>query len=308
MIIQVVDKVGILILCFCYYEKLLIVVNCCMCLVDVEKLFKLVLVCVMLVMDGMKVVICSEKVLKFQCLVMEFLLINYLLDCLICDQGGECELQDVLFGYGCLVSCFNECKCVVLDEDMGLLVVIEMICCIQCMCCVCFIVDVVGIYELGGMYCGENLQIGIYDGKLLIIELFGNVVDVCLVGVLINKVFQFCVCLWELIVCELLGYYDVMGLNLFLYVCCGEVLCVVLCDNELVNECWLFDCDCYFYQGLYSDDCVVKLLCKVNGEWKEVSWVEGLVVVKEIFVVYQGDDFGVLVYLLVFNEEGVLLV
>lgn len=157
------------------------------------------------------------------------------------------------------------------------------------------------------MYRGENLQIGTYDGKPLTTELSGNVVDVCPVGALTNKVFQFRARPWELTARESLGYHDAMGSNLFLHVRRGEVLRAVPRDNESVNECWLSDRDRYSHQGLYSEDRAVKPLRKVNGEWKEVSWAEGLAAAKEIFAANQGDDLGVLVHPSASNEEGALL-
>lgn len=199
-------------------------------------------------MDGMKVTTRSEKALKYQRSVMEFLLINHPLDCPICDQGGECELQDVSLGYGRSVSRFNERKRVVPDEDIGPLVATEMTRCIQCTRCVRFTADIAGTYELGGMYRGENLQIGTYDGKPLTTEISGNVIDVCPVGALTNKVFQFRARPWELMARESLGYHDAMGSNLFLHVRRGEVLRTVPRENEAVNECWLSDRDRYSHQ------------------------------------------------------------
>ncbi|KKD57056.1 hypothetical protein VM57_13855 [Stenotrophomonas maltophilia] len=307
MIIQAADKAGISIPRFCYHEKLPIAANCRMCLVDVEKSPKPAPACATPVMDGMKVATRSEKALKFQRSVMEFLLINHPLDCPICDQGGECELQDVSLGYGRSVSRFNERKRVVPDEDMGPLVATEMTRCIQCTRCVRFTADVAGTYELGGMYRGENLQIGTFDGKPLTTELSGNVVDVCPVGALTNKVFQFRARPWELTARESLGYHDAMGSNLFLHVRRGEVLRTVPRDNEAVNECWLSDRDRYSHQGLYSEDRAVKPLRKVNGEWKEVSWAEGLAAAVEILKANQGDNLGVLVHPSTSNEEGALL-
>ena len=307
MIIQAADKAGISIPRFCYHEKLPIAANCRMCLVDVEKSPKPAPACATPVMDGMKVATRSEKALKFQRSVMEFLLINHPLDCPICDQGGECELQDVSLGYGRSVSRFNERKRVVPDEDIGPLVATEMTRCIQCTRCVRFTADVAGTYELGGMYRGENLQIGTYDGKPLTTELSGNVVDVCPVGALTNKVFQFRARPWELTARESLGYHDAMGSNLFLHVRRGEVLRSVPRDNELVNECWLSDRDRYSHQGLYSADRAVKPLRKVNGEWQEVSWAEGLAAAREILSANKGDDLGVLVHPSASNEEGALL-
>lgn len=307
MIIQAADKAGIPIPRFCYHEKLPIAANCRMCLVDVDKSPKPAPACATPVMDGMKVATRSEKALKFQRSVMEFLLINHPLDCPICDQGGECELQDVSLGYGRSVSRFNERKRVVPDEDIGPLVATEMTRCIQCTRCVRFTADVAGTYELGGMYRGENLQIGTYDGKPLTTELSGNVVDVCPVGALTNKVFQFRARPWELTARESLGYHDAMGSNLFLHVRRGEVLRSVPRDNELVNECWLSDRDRYSHQGLYSADRAVKPLRKVNGEWQEVSWAEGLAAAKDILAANKGDDLGVLVHPSASNEEGALL-
>ncbi len=307
MIIQAADKAGIPIPRFCYHEKLPIAANCRMCLVDVEKSPKPSPACATPVMDGMKIQTRNEKALKYQRSVMEFLLINHPLDCPICDQGGECELQDVSLGYGRSVSRFNERKRVVVDEDMGPLVATEMTRCIQCTRCVRFTAEIAGTYELGGMYRGENLQIGTYDGKPLTTELSGNVIDVCPVGALTNKVFQFKARPWELTARESLGYHDAMGSNLFLHVRRGEVLRAVPRDNELVNECWLSDRDRYSHQGLYAADRALKPLQKVNGEWKEVSWAEGLAAAREIFEANRGDDLGVLVHPATSNEEGALL-
>ncbi|MGX9719737.1 NADH-quinone oxidoreductase subunit NuoG [Stenotrophomonas acidaminiphila] len=307
MIIQAADKAGIPIPRFCYHEKLPIAANCRMCLVDVEKSPKPSPACATPVMDGMKIQTRNEKALKYQRSVMEFLLINHPLDCPICDQGGECELQDVSLGYGRSVSRFNERKRVVADEDMGPLVATEMTRCIQCTRCVRFTAEIAGTYELGGMYRGENLQIGTYDGKPLTTELSGNVIDVCPVGALTNKVFQFRARPWELTARESLGYHDAMGSNLFLHVRRGEVLRAVPRDNELVNECWLSDRDRYSHQGLYAADRAVKPLQKVNGEWKEVSWAEGLAAAREILDSNRGDDLGVLVHPSTSNEEGALL-
>ena len=307
MIIQAADKAGIPIPRFCYHEKLPIAANCRMCLVDVEKSPKPSPACATPVMDGMKIQTRNEKALKYQRSVMEFLLINHPLDCPICDQGGECELQDVSLGYGRSVSRFNERKRVVADEDMGPLVATEMTRCIQCTRCVRFTAEIAGTYELGGMYRGENLQIGTFDGKPLTTELSGNVIDVCPVGALTNKVFQFKARPWELTARESLGYHDAMGSNLFLHVRRGEVLRTVPRDNEMVNECWLSDRDRYSHQGLSAADRAVKPLRKVNGEWQEVSWAEGLAAAREILEANRGDDLGVLVHPSTSNEEGALL-
>ena len=307
MIIQAADKAGIPIPRFCYHEKLPIAANCRMCLVDVEKSPKPAPACATPVMDGMKVATRSEKALKYQRSVMEFLLINHPLDCPICDQGGECELQDVSLGYGRSVSRFNERKRVVPDEDIGPLVATEMTRCIQCTRCVRFTADIAGTYELGGMYRGENLQIGTYDGKPLTTEISGNVIDVCPVGALTNKVFQFRARPWELTARESLGYHDAMGSNLFLHVRRGEVLRTVPRDNEEVNECWLSDRDRYSHQGLYAADRATMPMRKVDGQWREVSWAEGLAAATAILRTHSGDALGVLAHPSTSNEEGGLL-
>jgi NADH-quinone oxidoreductase subunit G len=307
MIIQAADKAGIPIPRFCYHDKLAIAANCRMCLVEVEKMPKPAPACATPVMDGMKIATRSDKALKSQRNVMEFLLINHPLDCPICDQGGECELQDLSLGYGRSVSRFQERKRVVPDEDIGPLVATEMTRCIQCTRCVRFTADIAGTYELGGMYRGENLQIGTYDGKPLTTELSGNVVDVCPVGALTNKVFQFRARPWELTARESIGYHDAMGSNLFLHVRRGEVLRSVPRDNEAVNECWLSDRDRYSHQGLYAEDRAVKPLQLVDGEWREVSWAEGIAAAAEILRAHKGDALGVLAHPATPNDEGSLL-
>lgn len=316
MIIQAADKAGIPIPRFCYHEKLPIAANCRMCLVDTEvggrSAPKPAPACATPVMDGMKIFTRNDKALKAQRNVMEFLLINHPLDCPVCDQGGECELQDLSLGYGRSVSRFVERKRTVPDEDIGPLVATEMTRCIQCTRCVRFTADIAGTYELGGMYRGENLQIGTYDGKPLTTELSGNVVDVCPVGALTNKVFQFRARPWELVACESLGYHDAMGSNLYLHVRRGDVLRSVPRDNEAVNECWLSDRDRYSHQGLYASDRAVKPLLKTGGNgtpesWREVSWAEGLSAAAGILRAYRGDELGVLVHPATSNEEGGLL-
>ncbi len=316
MIIQAADKAGIPIPRFCYHEKLPIAANCRMCLVDAEMggrpMPKPQPACATPVADGMKIFTRNEKALKAQRNVMEFLLINHPLDCPICDQGGECELQDLSLGYGRSVSRFSERKRVVADEDMGPLVATEMTRCIQCTRCVRFTADIAGTYELGGMQRGENLQIGTYDGKPLTTELSGNVIDVCPVGALTNKVFRFRARPWELIAKESLGYHDALGSNLFLHARRGDVMRTVPRDNEAVNECWLSDRDRYSHQGLYADDRATKPLIKdgdptINDGWREASWEQALAKAADILRANRGDDLGVLVHPATSNEEGALL-
>ena len=307
MIIQAADKAGIPIPRFCYHDKLAIAANCRMCLVEVEKMPKPAPACATPVMDGMKVVTRSEKALKSQRNVMEFLLINHPLDCPICDQGGECELQDLSLGYGRSVSRFVERKRVVPDEDLGPLVATEMTRCIQCTRCVRFTSEIAGTYELGGMSRGENLQIGTYDGKPLTTELSGNVIDVCPVGALTNKVFRFRARPWELIAKESLGYHDALGSNLFLHSRRGEVLRAVPRDNETVNECWLSDRDRYSHQGLGADDRAVQPLIRDGDDFRVASWDEALARAAQVLRDNAADDLGMLVHPSTSNEEGALL-
>jgi len=307
MIIHAADKAGIPIPRFCYHDKLSIAANCRMCLVEVEKMGKPAPACATPVMDGMKVTTRSDKALKSQRNVMEFLLINHPLDCPICDQGGECELQDLSMGYGRSVSRFAERKRVVPDEDIGPLVATEMTRCIQCTRCIRFTAEVAGTYELGGMYRGENLQIGTYDGKPLTTELSGNVIDVCPVGALTNKPFQFRARAWELVARESLGYHDALGSNLFHHVRRGEVLRSVPRDNDAVNECWLSDRDRYSHQGLYADDRAAVPMLRDGDDWREASWDEALAKAAQILRDNGADQLGMLVHPATSNEEGALL-
>ena len=312
MIIQAADKAGIPIPRFCYHDKLSIAANCRMCLVEVEKMPKPAPACATPVMDGMKVSTRSDKALKSQRNVMEFLLINHPLDCPVCDQGGECELQDLSLGYGRSVSRFAERKRSVADEDLGPLVASEMTRCIHCTRCIRVTAEIAGTYELGGMQRGESLQIGTYDGKPLTTELSGNVIDVCPVGALTNKVFRFRARPWELIARESLGYHDALGSNLFLHSRRGEVMRTVPRDNEAVNECWLSDRDRYSHQGMYADDRAMRPMVRVagngdDGDWREASWDEALAKAAQILRDNAADDLGILVHPATPNEEGALL-
>ena len=307
MIIHAADKAGIPIPRFCYHDKLPIAANCRMCLVEVEKMPKPAPACATPVMDGMKISTRSDKALKSQRNVMEFLLINHPLDCPVCDQGGECELQDLSLGYGRSVSRFVERKRAVADEDLGPLVATEMTRCIHCTRCVRFTAEIAGTYELGGMQRGENLQIGTYDGKPLTTELSGNVIDVCPVGALTNKVFRFKARPWELTAKASLGYHDALGSNLFHHVRRGEVLRSVPRDNEAVNECWLSDRDRYAHEGLYAEDRATVPLVRDGDGFREASWDEALAAAARILRDNAGDNLGVLVHPATSNEEGALL-
>jgi len=311
MIIEAADAIGVAIPRFCYHRKLPIAANCRMCLVDVEMGGKLMPkpqpACATPVAEGMKVMTRSDKALKFQKDVMEFLLINHPLDCPICDQGGECELQDVALGYGRSVSRYTERKRTIADENIGPLVATEMTRCIQCTRCVRFTSEIAGTYELGGMSRGENLQIGTYIGKTIETELSGNIIDVCPVGALTNKPFQFQARAWELIAKPSIGYHDALGSNLWLHTRRGEVLRTVPRDNETINECWLSDRDRYSHQGLYAADRIHAPEVKRNGQWQATTWEDALQFAGDALKKAPGSELGILVHPASSNEEGDLL-
>ena len=311
MIIAAADKAGIVIPRFCYHEKLPIAANCRMCMVETEMGGKAMPkpqpACATPVMEGMKIFTQSQRALSAQRNVMEFLLINHPLDCPICDQGGECELQDLAMGYGRSVSRFVERKRVVADENIGPLISTDMTRCIQCTRCVRFVSEIAGTYELGGMGRGEHLEIGTYIGKTIESELSGNIIDVCPVGALTNKVFRFKARAWELIARESIGYHDALGSNLYLHTRRGEVLRSVPRDNEAINECWLSDRDRYSHQGLYAQDRATQPLLRKNGALVAVSWDEALGAVAAQFTQTHADQIGALVHPATSSEEGYLL-
>ena len=310
MIIQAADAAGIPIPRFCYHKKLPIAANCRMCMVETEMNGKAVPkpqpACATPVMEGMKINTQSMRALSGQRNAMEFLLINHPLDCPVCDQGGECELQDVSLGYGRSVSRFTERKRVVADEDIGPLVATEMTRCIHCTRCVRVLGDVAGTYEFGDMDRGDRHVVGTYIGRPLVSEISGNVIDVCPVGALTNKVFQFKARAWELIARESIGYHDALGSNLWLHTRRGEVLRTVPRDNESINECWLSDRDRYSHEGMYAADRATKPMVRKNGELVEVPWDEAIAFVAD-GLKKSGGDLGALVAPLASSEEGFLL-
>jgi len=307
MIIHAADRMGVSIPRFCYHDKLTIAANCRMCLVDVEKAPKPMPACATPVMEGMKVYTQSKRALDSQRNVMEFLLINHPLDCPICDQGGECELQDVAMGYGQSVSRFVERKRVMADEDMGPLIATDMTRCIHCTRCVRFVAEIAGTYELGGMSRGENLSIGTYIGKNISSELSGNIIDVCPVGALTNKPFRFRARAWELTARPSIGYHDALGSHLFLHLRRGEVLRSVPRDCEAINESWLSDRDRFSHGGLQAEDRVSVPMLRNGDGWREVSWESALTRVAELLKQSSADQLGILVHPATSNEEGALL-
>lgn len=310
MIIHAADKLGVKIPRFCYHDKLPIAANCRMCLVDVEKAPKPQPACATPVMEGMKIHTRSERSLSAQRNVMEFLLINHPLDCPICDQGGECELQDVAMGYGRSVSRFTETKRVVADEDLGPLVATEMTRCIHCTRCVRFMDEIAGTTELGGMGRGETLEIGTYIGRAIKTELSGNIIDVCPVGALTNKVFRFRARPWELTARPHIGYHDSLHSNLYLHTRRGEAMRVVPRDNEAINESWLADRDRFSHEALNSPQRLQKPRIKKNGKWQECDWPTAIAACKEALQTtiskYGAEQLGTLIGSLASAEDYLL--
>ncbi len=292
MLIEVADAAGIQIPRFCYHKKLSIAANCRMCLVDVEKAPKPMPACATPIMEGMKVYTQSKRALDAQRNVMEFLLINHPLDCPICDQGGECELQDLAMGYGRSVSRFSERKRVVADENLGPLISTDMTRCIHCTRCVRFLHEVAGTTEMGGMGRGEHLEISTYIGRSLASEVSGNIIDVCPVGALTNKVFRFRARPWELTARQAIGGHDALGGNLWLHLRRGEILRVVPRENEGVNEVWASDRDRYSHPALTHADRLTTPLLRQGDELKPCDWDTALAVVGEILDTLRSEQAG----------------
>lgn len=275
MIIEAADNAGIWIPRFCYHKKLSIAANCRMCLVDVEKSSKALPACATPITDGMKVWTRSAKALSAQKAVMEFLLVNHPLDCPICDQGGECELQDIALGYGSDASRFTEGKRAVQDKNIGPLIATDMTRCIHCTRCVRFGTEVAGVRELGATGRGEHMEIGTFIEQSVESELSGNVIDLCPVGALTSKPYRFTARGWELSQFPSIAAHDCVGSNIFVHVRGNEVMRVVPRENEAVNEVWISDRDRFSYEGLYQDRLQSPLI-KQQEQWQEVEWSEAL--------------------------------
>jgi NADH-quinone oxidoreductase subunit G len=307
MIIEATDKAGISIPRFCYHSKLSIAASCRMCLVDVEKAPKPMPACATPVMEGMKVYTQSRRAIDAQHGVMEFLLINHPLDCPICDQGGECELQDLAMGYGRSVSRFSEQKRVVKDHDIGPLVQTDLTRCIQCTRCVRFLDEIAGTNELGMFGRGDRSEISTSLSQGIDSELSGNVIDLCPVGALTNKPFRFSARAWELMARPSLAAHDGVGSNLWYHTKRRQVMRAVPRDCEATNETWLSDRDRYSHFGLRSEDRVLEPMIKVDGHWTDVSWDEGLRVATEALrgavTAHGGAGLGVLMSPSVSTEE-----
>ena len=277
MVMHAAEKAGTYIPHFCYHKKLSIAANCRMCLVDVEKAPKPMPACATPVTQGMVVRTKSDKAIKAQKSVMEFLLINHPLDCPICDQGGECQLQDLAVGYGGSSSRYEEEKRVVLHKDVGPLISMEeMSRCIHCTRCVRFGQEVAGVMELGMIHRGEHSEITTVSGDTVDSELSGNMIDICPVGALTSKPFRYSARSWELSRRRSVSPHDSTGANLIVQVKNHKVMRVVPFENEAVNECWIADRDRFSYEALNGEDRLTQPMLKQGGVWKEVDWQTAL--------------------------------
>jgi NADH-quinone oxidoreductase subunit G len=277
MIMHAADKAGTYIPHFCYHKKLSIAASCRMCLVDVEKMPKPMPACATPVTQGMIVRTKSDKAIKAQKSVMEFLLINHPLDCPICDQGGECQLQDLAVGYGSSSSRYEEEKRVVAIKNVGPLISMqEMSRCIHCTRCVRFGQEVAGVMELGMSNRGEHASIETFVGNSVDSELSGNMIDICPVGALTSKPFRYSARTWELSRRKSVSPHDSTGANLIVQVKNSKVMRVVPFENEEVNECWIADRDRFSYEALNSDERLTTPMLKQGGEWKSVDWQTAL--------------------------------
>lgn len=277
MVIQAAHKADTYIPHFCYHKKLSVAANCRMCLVEVEKMPKAVPACATPVSAGMIVHTQSDKAVKAQQSVMEFLLINHPLDCPICDQGGECQLQDLAVGYGKSSSRYSEEKRVVFHKNVGPLISMEeMSRCIHCTRCVRFGQEIAGVMEFGMLGRGEHSEITTFVGKTVDSEMSGNMIDLCPVGALTSKPFRYSARTWELSRRKSVSPHDSVGANLVVQVKNNRVMRVLPFENESINECWISDKDRFSYEGLNSEERLTKPMLKQGGQWIETDWQTAL--------------------------------
>ncbi len=307
MIIRVTDANDVYVPRFCYHEKLPIAANCRMCLVEVEKAPKPLPACATPVAEGMVIHTKSPKAIAAQRSVMEFLLINHPLDCPICDQGGECELQDLAVGFGRDISRYNERKRVVKDKNIGPLVSTDMTRCIHCTRCVRFGQDIAGFPEMGTTGRGEHNEIGTYIEKSIDHELSGNIIDLCPVGALNSKPFRFRARSWEMTQQPLVSPHDGLGSNLFGHVLRGKLMRVVPRQNDAINETWISDRDRFSYEGVYSADRLTAPMLREHGQWKQVDWQTALNAVAAGIKAAPRDSLGFLASPSATVEEFTLL-
>jgi NADH-quinone oxidoreductase subunit G len=277
----------------------------------VEKFNKPLPACATPVADGMKIYTRSKAAVEAQKSVMEFLLINHPLDCPICDQGGECDLQDIAVAYGASGSRYAEEKRVVFNKNIGPLISTDMTRCIQCTRCVRFLKEVGGMQELGLVGRGEHAEITAYVDKSVNSELSGNIIDLCPVGALTSKPFRYSARSWELTRRPSIAPHDGLGSHIEVHVKDNKVMRVLPREKESINECWLSDRDRYSYEGLNSPDRLKVPMIKHNGQWQETDWKTALEFaagqLKDITTQHGGEALGVLVSPNSTMEEGYLI-
>ncbi len=276
MLIRATDAHGAYVPRFCYHDKLSVAANCRMCLVEVEKAPKPLPACATPVVEGMKVFTKSPRAIGAQRATMEFLLINHPLDCPICDQGGECELQDLAVGFGRDLSRFHEGKRAVPDENLGPLIATDMTRCIHCTRCIRFTEEIAGIQELGMIGRGEHMKVRTYIESTVNHELAGNVIDLCPVGALVSKPYRFSARAWEMSSTPLISPHDPVGTNLYGHVLRGKLMRVVPRENEAINETWIPDRDRFSYEGVYSPDRLSGPLLRRGEAWVATDWESAL--------------------------------
>ncbi|MBI2379664.1 MAG: NADH-quinone oxidoreductase subunit G [Gammaproteobacteria bacterium] len=295
MLIEAADKAGIKIPRFCYHKKLSVAANCRMCLVEVAKAPKALPACATPVNEGMVVFTASERARVAQKSVMEFLLINHPLDCPICDQGGECELQDISVGYGKDVSRFTEGKRAVRDKDIGPLVATDMTRCIHCTRCVRFGTEIAGMREMGATGRGEHMEIGTFIEKSVDSEVSGNIIDLCPVGALTSKPFRFSARAWELNQADSVAPHDCLGTNVHVHQRRSQVMRVVPRENEGINEVWISDRDRFAYEALNGKNRLTQPMLKRDGQWVETDWQTALEHVANSLKAIPAEQLGALV-------------
>ncbi|MEQ1661386.1 MAG: NADH-quinone oxidoreductase subunit NuoG [Thiobacillus sp.] len=293
-IMDAANQIGVTIPHFCYHKKLSIAANCRMCLVQVEKAPKPLPACATPVTDGMKVFTQSDYAVAAQKSVMEFLLINHPLDCPICDQGGECTLQDLAVGYGGSASRYQEAKRVVTEKNLGPLISTDMTRCIHCSRCVRFGQEIAGVMELGMAGRGEHTEVMPFLQNQVASELSGNVIDLCPVGALTSKPFRYSARTWELSRRHSISPHDSLGSNLTIHVKDNKVMRVLPRENEDVNECWLADRDRFSYEGLNTPERLTRPMVKQAGRWVETDWASALQFVADKLKGFAPQDIGAL--------------
>ncbi len=310
-IIEAAEKIGVPIPRFCYHKKLSVAANCRMCLVQVEKFAKPLPACATPVSDGMKIFTRSKSAIEAQKSVMEFLLINHPLDCPICDQGGECELQDIAVGYGSCGSRYAEEKRVVVNKNIGPLISTDMTRCIQCTRCVRFLKEVGGMMELGMVNRSEHAEITTYVGKSVDSELSGNIIDLCPVGALTSKPFRYSARSWELVRRPTIAPHDGLGSHIEAHVKNNRVMRMVPREKESINECWLSDRDRFSYEGVNSPDRLTSPMIRRGNQWVKTDWQSALEFaasrIRETVATDGGDAIGMLISPHSTMEEGHLL-